>query len=154
METKTLTAEETSAITGSLEHLLADSYALLAMTQVAHWNVEGPHFFQLHTAFQGQYEELFAAVDDIAEHLRALGAYAPGGLTMLQELTAIGQIERRLSSKDFVAELLDAHDTLMARAKEGRRIACEAGDTQTEDLFIERLRVHEKTAWMLRSHLK
>ncbi|MEM9080583.1 MAG: DNA starvation/stationary phase protection protein [Verrucomicrobiota bacterium] len=150
----TTSTETASAITTALETLLADSYALMAQTHLAHWNVEGTDFFQLHTAFQGQYEELFSAIDDIAEHLRTLEAYAPGGLTMLAGLSKIGQMERKLPAKDYVANLIDYHELLVANAKEGRQISGDAGDTETEDLFIERLRVHQKTLWMLKSHLK
>lgn len=155
MNTKTKSAVETSnEIVTALETLLADSYALMAQTHLAHWNVEGPDFFSLHVAFQAQYEELFTAVDDIAEHLRTLDAYAPGGLGMLAEMSKVGRMERRLPAKDFVANLIEYHELLVANAKAGRAISGEAGDTETEDLFIERLRVHNKTLWMLKSHLK
>lgn len=155
MNTKTTSTVETSnEIVTALETLLADSYALMAQTHLAHWNVEGPDFFSLHVAFQAQYEELFTAVDDIAEHLRTLDAYAPGGLAMLAEMSKVGRMERRLPAKDFVANLIEYHELLVANAKAGRAISGEAGDTETEDLFIERLRVHNKTLWMLKSHLK
>lgn len=154
MATETIPAQDQSAIVANLETLLADSYALMAQTHLAHWNVEGPDFFQLHTAFQTQYEELFTAVDDIAEHLRALDSYAPGGFDMLGKMTEVGQMERRLSAKEFVAHLVEYHELLIENAKKGRQIAGDAGDTESEDLFIERLRVHQKTLWMLKSHLK
>ena len=154
MASQTLSAQEQSAIVASLETLLADSYALMALTHLAHWNVEGTDFFQLHTAFQTQYEELFTAVDEIAEHIRSLDAFPPGGLRMLAEMTEIGQLDRRMSGKDFVANLIEAHEILVANAKEGRRISGEAGDSESEDLFIERLRAHDKTLWMLKSYLR
>jgi starvation-inducible DNA-binding protein len=154
MDTKVISAENQTAIAKQLEILLADSYALMAQTHLAHWNVEGSDFFQLHTAFQAQYEELFTAVDDIAEHLRTLEVYAPGGFAMLNDITEIGQMERRLSGKDYVAQLVDFHETLIANAKVGREVSGNAGDTETEDFFIERLRVHNKTVWMLKSFLK
>lgn len=143
-----------AAIIGHLETLIADSYALMAQTHLAHWNVEGTDFFQLHTAFEGQYTELFEAVDMIAEHLRTLEAYAPGGLGMLDDLSGVGRMERRLTGKDYVAHLVEFHESLVANAKTGRQAAGDAGDTETEDLFIERIRVHEKAIWMLRSYLK
>lgn len=152
--TATTTADTSTEIVAALETLLADSYALMAQTHLAHWNVEGTDFFQLHVAFQGQYEELFTAIDDIAEHLRTLEAYAPGGLGMLAEMSQVGRMERRLPAKDYVANLVEFHETLIANAKKGRTISGEAGDTESEDLFIERLRVHNKTLWMLKSHLK
>jgi starvation-inducible DNA-binding protein len=152
--TTTQNVGTSNEIVAALETLLADSYALMAQTHLAHWNVEGTDFFQLHVAFQGQYEELFTAIDDIAEHLRTLEAYAPGGLGMLAEMSEVGRMERRLPAKDYVANLIEFHETLVANAKKGRTVAGEAGDTETEDLFIERLRVHNKTLWMLKSHLK
>jgi len=154
METKTISAEAQSEIVKSLETLLADSYSLMAQTHLAHWNVEGNDFFALHEAFQQQYEELFAAVDDIAERIRALGSYSPGGLKMLAGMTEIGGMERRQTAKDFVANLIDFHEQLVASAQKGRDLAGDSGDPETEDLFIERLRSHEKTLWMLKSHLK
>ena len=154
MSTKTETASTVDAVVKGLETLLADSYALMAQTHLAHWNVEGPDFFQLHTAFQTQYEELFTAVDEIAERLRGLEAYAPGGLASLAALSGLGEMDRRQSAKDFVAHLIEGHETLLARAVEGRKTAGEAGDAETEDLFIQRIQVHQKTLWMLKSHLK
>lgn len=156
METKqsTVSAEDQTAIIGHLETLIADSYALMAQTHLAHWNVEGPDFFQLHTAFEEQYTELFEAVDMIAEHLRTLEAYSPGGLQMLDGISGVGQMERRLSGKEYVAHLLEYHETLVANAKAGRSVSGEAGDAESEDLFIERIRVHEKAMWMLKSYLK
>jgi starvation-inducible DNA-binding protein len=152
--TSPISAEAQTAIVNHLETLIADSYALMAQTHLAHWNVEGPDFFQLHVAFEEQYTELFEAVDAIAEHLRTLEAYAPGGLDMLSQLSGVGKMERRLSGKDYVAHLIEYHEALTANARQGREVSGEAGDTETEDLFIERLRVHEKTLWMLKSYLK
>ena len=83
MAKKTTTARKTTGLPENLNQVLADSYALLSLTHLAHWNVEGPGFFALHTAFQTQYEELFMAVDEIAERIRALDAYAIGGLGTL-----------------------------------------------------------------------
>lgn len=152
--TSSADTETANAIVSSLETLLADSYALMAQTHLAHWNVEGTDFFQLHAAFQTQYEELFVAIDDIAEHLRTLECYAPGGLGMLAEMSKVGHMERRLSGKDYVANLIEFHETLLVNARDGRNLAGKGGDTETEDLFIERIRVHNKTLWMLKSHLK
>jgi starvation-inducible DNA-binding protein len=126
----------------------------MAQTHLAHWNVEGSDFFQLHVAFEEQYTELFTAVDMIAEHLRTLEAYAPGGLQMLNQISGVGQMERRLSGKDYVANLLEYQETLVANAKAGREVAGNAGDAESEDLFIERIRVHDKAIWMLKSYLK
>lgn len=146
--------ETQNQIATALETLIADSYALMAQTHLAHWNVEGTDFFQLHVAFQAQYEELFTAIDDIAEHLRTLEIYAPGGLKSLASLSKIQEMDRRLPGKDYVANLIEAHEILIEGAKKGQQVSGEAGDTETEDLFIERLRIHNKTLWMLKSYLK
>lgn len=127
----------------------------MAQTHVAHWNVEGPHFFSLHEAFQKQYEELFEAVDEIAERLRALEELAPGGLAVLAKLSPIAELPiEHLPAKDFVAHLLDGHEKLIARAEQLREACDEAGDLETQDLVIGRIQVHQKTCWMLRSTLK
>lgn len=149
-----ISAEDQTAIVGHLETLIADSYALMAQTHLAHWNVEGTDFFQLHIAFEEQYTELFTAVDMIAEHLRTFEAYAPGGLKMLSDMSEIGQMERRMTGKEYVAHLLEYHETLVRNAKQGRQVSGDAGDAETEDLFIERIRVHEKAIWMLKSYLR
>jgi len=143
-----------SEIIQGLEILLADSYAIMAQTHLAHWNVEGPDFFQLHVAFQAQYEELFTAIDDIAEHIRTLEVYAPGGLDMLSGLSKVQAMQRHEAPKDFVAGLVVAHETLVENATKGADLSGDAGDKATEDLYIERLRIHNKTLWLLKSFLK
>jgi starvation-inducible DNA-binding protein len=148
-----MSTENKKQVVESLEVLVADTYALLTQTHLAHWNVEGPNFFQLHVAFEEQYNEMFAAVDEIAEHLRTYGAYAPGGFEMLNGLTRIGQMERSIPSMDFVAKLASFHEILLENAAKGRDLAGDNGFNETEDLFIERIRVHNKTLWMLKSHL-
>lgn len=153
----TTTAIKTTpdAVAQSLKTLLADSYALLAQTHLAHWNVEGPAFFQLHTAFQTQYEELFEAIDEIAERLRALDIYAPGGLTTLAKGSAITeQTVGPAPAKDFVAHLVESHEILLGTALEVRKSAEAAADLETQDLAIKRIQTHEKTLWMLKSFLK
>ncbi|GAA5131257.1 DNA starvation/stationary phase protection protein [Luteolibacter yonseiensis] len=138
-----------------LAHLLADSYALLGQTQFAHWNVQGPAFFSLHTFLQTQYEELFLAVDEIAERLRALDVISPGGLKTLASLSAITELDVKAHpAKDLVAHLLAAHEILVDTAKALRDLAEKSGDAETQDLAIKRIQIHEKTIWMLRSFLK
>jgi len=142
-------------VTTALQKLLADSYALMAQTHLAHWNVEGTDFFQLHTAFQSQYEELFTAVDDIAERVRALGSYAEGGLDRLAEMSDLPALPvGRLPAKDFVAHLIEANEKVSASAKALETAAGEADDLETQDLAIGRRQVHQKTLWMLNSFLK
>lgn len=155
MSTQTATKQKTNAVVEGLQTLLADSYALMAQTHLAHWNVEGPNFFQLHAAFQGQYEELFAAVDEVAERLRALDVLAPGGLKTLAKASRIEELAVEATpAKDFVAHLIDSHEILVADAMVLRESAGEADDLETQDLAIGRIQAHQKTLWMLKSFLK
>jgi starvation-inducible DNA-binding protein len=155
MSTQTVTKQKSNAVVEGLQTLLADSYALMAQTHLAHWNVEGPNFFQLHAAFQGQYEELFAAVDEVAERLRALDVLAPGGLKTLAKASRIEELPVEATpSKDFVAHLVDSHEILLATAHALREASGEADDLETQDLAIGRIAAHQKTLWMLKSFLK
>jgi starvation-inducible DNA-binding protein len=138
-----------------LAHLLADTYALLGQSQFAHWNVQGPAFFSLHTFLQTQYEELFLAVDEIAERLRALDVIAPGGLKTLASLSGITELGVKAhSAADLISHLLTAHEVLVSTARQLRDRAEESGDAETQDLAIKRIQIHEKTLWMLRAFLK
>ena len=155
MSTQTATKQKASAVIDGLQTLLADSYALMAQTHLAHWNVEGPNFFQLHTAFQSQYEELFTAIDEVAERLRGLDVLAPGGLKTLAKASRIEEMPVETTpAKDFVAHLVESHETLIGNAHSLRLAAGDADDLETQDLVIGRLQVHQKTVWMLRSFLK
>lgn len=138
----------------SLNQVLADSYALLSLTHLAHWNVEGPGFFALHTAFQTQYEELFMAIDEIAERIRALGVYALGGLGTLAKVAQMKEFAAPISQVDYVRALIDANEKLVADAEVARDLAGEANDPESQDLMIGRITLHQKTIWMLRSFLK
>lgn len=153
LETLELTTTDQTVIRG-LEILLADSYQLMAQTHLAHWNVEGSDFFQLHEIFQSQYEELFEAIDEIAERLRGLEAFAPGGLKRLAAMSNIEETADALPAKEFVASLLVAHETLIGNALQARKAAASAEDAETEDLIIGRIQTHQKTVWMLKSFLK
>lgn len=142
-------------VTAALNKLLADSYALMAQTHLAHWNVEGTDFFQLHTAFQGQYEEIFSAVDEIAERVRALGGYAEGGLERLAEISDLPPLPvGRIPAKDYVAHLIEANERVSASAKALETVSSESDDLETQDLAIGRRQAHQKTLWMLNSFLK
>ncbi|MBC2607251.1 Dps family protein [Pelagicoccus albus] len=140
-------------VVDALRVVLADSYAVMAQTHICHWNVRGPGFFALHTAFEGQYTELFAAVDEIAERIRALGALAPGGLASLAGLAGTSEIEEDADAESMVSHLIRINEKLVADLKTARDAAGDAGDSPTEDLMIERIQLHEKTIWMLRSYL-
>ena len=141
-------------LSGNLNQVLADSYALMSLTHLAHWNVEGPGFFALHTAFQTQYEELFIAIDEIAERVRALGAYATGGLDNLARKAQMKEFSSPLPQEDYVRLLLAANEKLVADAAQARDVAGEANDPETQDLMIARITLHQKTIWMLKSFLK
>lgn len=155
MSTQTVTATKSNAVVTSLETLLADSYALMGQTHLAHWNVEGPNFFQLHTAFQTQYEELFTAVDEVAERIRSLDALAPGGLATLAKKSSITEMACTTApAKDFVAHLVDGHEITVSSALAVREASEAAGDLETQDIAIKRIQTHQKTLWMLRSFLK
>lgn len=148
-------AKTDSSVVSALNLLLADSYALLANTHHAHWNVEGSDFFALHHAFQNQYEALFEAIDEIAERVRALDAFPPGGLSTLAKAAGIEEFPQgSVPARDFAAGLVVAHEKAIADAITVRDAAGEANDLETQDLAIGRIQWHQKTAWMLKSYLK
>jgi len=137
----------------SLRLVVADTYALIGQTHLCHWNVRGPSFFSLHQAFEEQYTELFQAVDEIAERIRAIGALAPGGLAKLAKMAGIKEINEDVSAKDMVESLIHANEKLLGDLKAARNCAVKENDSETEDLMIARIQVHEKTVWMLKSYL-
>ena len=141
-------------VIGALRQVVADTYAVIGQTHICHWNVRGPSFFSLHTAFEEQYNELFLAVDEIAERVRAKGALAPGGLSNLSQMAGIEEIAEDATAQDMVRHLIKANEKLLADLKTARDHAGEAGDSESEDLMIGRIQVHEKTIWMLRSYLE
>lgn len=147
-------SQSSQKLTDSLNQVLADSYALMSLTHLAHWNVEGPNFFSLHTAFQTQYEELFIAVDEIAERVRALGAYAIGGLGKFAQVAGMKEFAAPLSQEDFVKQLITANQKLIDDAVKARDLAGDLADSESEDLMIGRITLHQKTVWMLKSFLK
>ena len=143
-----------SKTTESLRTIVADTYALIGQTHLCHWNVRGSSFFSLHTAFEQQYTELFTAVDEIAERIRAKGALAPGGLSNLAKLAGIQEIREDASAQEMVQHLVKANEKLLADLKIARDFAAAEDDSETEDLMIARIQVHEKTVWMLKSYLE
>lgn len=150
---KKKTANPSSKVVKALRQVVADSYALLGQTHICHWNVRGASFFSLHNAFEEQYTELFAAIDEIAERIRALGALAPGGLGNLAKMAGMKEIVEDASAQDMVKHLSAANKALVANLVKARDAAADAGDDQTEDIMIARIQVHEKTIWMLDSFL-
>ena len=141
-------------VVDALRQVLADSYALLGQTHICHWNVEGPSFFALHEAFEQQYTELFTAVDEVAERIRALGSYAPGGLANLARMAGMKEIEEKASASSMVKHLAALHGKLIEDAALTRDLAADNNDKETEDMMIARIEVHQKTVWMLDSYLK
>lgn len=151
----TAKTQSTSPIVKGLNLLLADSYSLMSLSHHAHWNVEGPGFFALHNAFQTHYENLFTAIDDIAERVRALDAYSLGGLRAFSQEAGLEEFPTgSVAARDYVAGLIVAHEKTLADAVALRDAAGTANDLESQDLAIGRISWHQKTTWMLRSYLK
>jgi starvation-inducible DNA-binding protein len=147
-------AKEREAIAGGLSRVLADSYTLYLKTHNFHWNVTGPMFQTLHLMFETQYNELALAVDLVAERIRALGFPAPGTYRKFVELSAIKEEAGIPKSEDMIRRLVEGHETVARTAREVFHAAEAASDQPTCDLLTQRMQVHEKTAWMLRSLLE
>ncbi len=137
----------------ALRLVVADTYAVIGQTHLCHWNVRGPAFFSLHGAFEVQYTELFTAVDEVAERIRAIGAFAPGGLANLASMSGIKEIAEDSTAEAMVKHLVEANEKLLADLRAARDIAADSNDSESEDLMIARVQVHEKTIWMMRSFL-
>lgn len=146
--------EHREQISQGLERLLADSYSLYLLTHSYHWNVTGPMFQTLHTLFETQYTELALAVDEIAERIRALGFYAPGGFKIYSELSSIEHPGAVPKATQMLIDLVKGHETVVRTARSIFPIVENAKDEPTADLLTQRMQVHEKTAWMLRSLLE
>jgi starvation-inducible DNA-binding protein len=145
--------ETRTRICEGLAHLLADTYTLYLKTHNYHWNVTGPMFQTLHLMFETQYNELALAVDLIAERIRALGAKAPGSYAEFSRLTSISEDQGERSATDMISELLAGQEAVVRTARRLFPIVDGANDEPTADLLTQRMQVHEKTAWMLRSLL-
>ncbi|MGV7207615.1 Dps family protein [Oxalobacteraceae bacterium A2-2] len=149
-----LSEESRATIAAGLSGLLADSYTLYLMTHNFHWNVKGPMFNSLHQMFMTQYTEQWAALDLIAERIRALGYPAPGTYAQFVKLASIKEIEGVPHAMDMVRHLVEAQEATARTARKLLPVVGEADDQPTADLLTQRLDVHEKTAWMLRSLLE
>ena len=141
-------------IAAGLSRLLGDTYALYLQTHNYHWNVTGPMFQTLHLMFETQYNELALAVDAIAERIRALGARAPGTYRELSALTVIEEDTDEPNATEMIRRLVKGQEAVARTAREVFAIASDANDQPSADLLTQRLQVHEKTAWMLRSLLE
>ena len=140
-------------LAGSLGKLLADSYVLYIKTHNFHWNVTGSQFASLHLLFENFYTELATAVDDIAERIRALGFPAPGSYKQFSELTSIEEETGVPSAKAMIEQLVKGQETVIKTARDILHAAEKAGDDASADLATQRIQLHEKNAWMLRSLL-
>ena len=146
--------ESRTKIAEGLKHLLADSYTLYLQTHNFHWNVTGLQFRQLHLMFEEHYTELAIAVDDIAERIRTLDVVAPGTFKAFSKLSSIKEVEGVPSSEEMVKILTTSHELVIKTARAVLKSAQEADDESTAALVSDRLRIHEKTVWMLRSITK
>ena len=147
-------ADDRAKISDGLASLLADTYTLYLKTHNFHWNVTGPMFYTLHNMFEEEYRELWPAVDDIAERIRALGHPAPGTYAAFSKLSSIKEVEGVPEAEEMIRELLAGHETAAKTARSIVPSVEAANDEATIDLLDERIRTHEKTAWMLRSMLE
>jgi starvation-inducible DNA-binding protein len=145
--------EKRAEIAAGVSRVLADSYSLYLKTHNFHWNVTGPMFNSLHMMFEEQYTELATAVDEIAERIRALGERAPGSYSEYQKLTAIPEETGSPEATEMIRQLVSDHETVARTAREVFALADDADDEPTADLLTQRMQLHEKTAWMLRSML-
>lgn len=141
-------------IAQNLSKVLADSYTLYLKTHNFHWNVTGPMFQTLHLMFEQHYTELATAVDSIAERIRALGFPAPGTYRQFVELSSIKEDSGVPKAEDMIRLLVEGHEAVARTARAAFTVADEANDQPTCDLLTQRMQLHEKTAWMLRSLLE
>lgn len=141
-------------IAKGLSRLLADSYTLYLKTHNYHWNVTGPMFQTLHLMFEEHYNELAIAVDTIAERIRSLGEKAPGSYKQFSELTQIEEETETPEATQMITRLVTAHESVIKTARSIFPAADAASDEATADLLTQRMQLHEKTAWMLRSLLE
>lgn len=148
-----LSAQQRADIAASLNKVLADSYALYLKTHGYHWNVRGPNFQSLHVLLEGQYQEEWAALDDIAERIRALGQLAPMGYGAFGNLTSLKDGDPENGWEAMLGELLSDNETVIRTLRDAFPVADEAGDEATADLLTQRLQAHEKHAWMIRATL-
>lgn len=146
-----ISTKDRAAISEGLSRVLADSFVLYLKTHNYHWNVTGPMFQTLHLMFMGQYTELWNALDEIAERIRSLGFPAPGTFKEFLHLSKIKETEGTLNADSMIRELIAGQDAVTRAAREALKIADKANDQPTVDILVQRMQIHEKNAWMLRS---
>lgn len=142
-----------NAVADSLYQGVAETTVVTMLAQNFHWNVTGMAFGPLHDLFQKIYDDHFEAQDELAERMKAIGAYVDGRLSKMVEHSKIEECEGQISDKDMIESMLTAQETLAATLAGASDVAAEHGDKLTEDLCISRGQAHEKFAWMLRAHL-
>lgn len=147
-------ARSREQIAGALSRVQADTYTLYLKTHNFHWNVTGPMFQTLHLMFEQQYNELWLAIDLVAERIRALGFPAPGTYRQFAELTSIKEEDGVPKAQAMIRRLVEGHETVARTARNAFKMAEEVHDQPTCDLLTQRMQIHEKTAWMLRSLLE
>lgn len=146
-----LSPNEREAMAEAVTRLLADTYALYFKTHAYHWNVTGPRFHDLHAMFEKQYTEMWTAVDDIAERVRALGVLAPISYDAMAKPASIGFDDKTPDANAMLANLVDGHEQVVRTARAIVALAGQHGDEATADIVAPRITAHEKFAWMLRS---
>ena len=146
-----ISEKDRKAVCKGLNKLLADSYLLYLKTQNYHWNVTGKMFQSLHTLFEEQYLEQAAAIDVVAERIRALGEYAPGSFAAFSKVSSIKEETAIPFADEMIHNLVQGNEAVVTTAREIVALANECEDDVTTDLMIERMQIHEKNAWMLRS---
>ena len=142
------------AISEALYQCVSETVVTTMLAQNYHWNVTGMAFGPLHNLFQEIYEDHFGAQDDLAERMRALGSFVDGNLSSMLKQSKINECESKLSAVDMLKNMIDAQETLSSTNAGAGDIAANYGDKPTEDLCIERGKIHEKFAWILRSHIE
>lgn len=147
-------ASRRQEIAAGLSRLLADTYTLYLKTHNFHWNVTGPMFSTLHTLFEQHYTELALAVDQIAERIRALGVIAPGSYRQFAELTSIEEEVGTPNAEQMIGQLVAGQETVVRTARSIFPLLEQAQDEPSADLLTQRMQIHEKNAWMLRSLLE
>ena len=149
-----ISKENRTEISEGLKRLLADSYTLYLQTHNFPWNVTGSQFRELHLMFEEHYTELAVAVDDIAERIRTLDVPAPGTYKEFSKLSSIKEVDGVPSSAEMVELLMRGHEQVIKTSRQVLKIAQAADDESTASLVSDRMRIHEKTAWMLRATTK
>ena len=143
--------EKTGTIAAQLEACLGDSFLLMVKSQAYHWNVVGPLFQPLHQLTQEHYENMFEAIDEIAERIRALGFPAPASVAEMAQKSVIEEERGSSSAEKMVLNLINDHERVASRFRDAAKLADHTGDLVTADLLTERIAFHEKAIWMLKS---